>query len=415
MSARHETHRARWVFPMTDAPDGGVLHDAVIEVVRDDTEGAKIATLRARDKGEVATVDHGDVALLPAWVNPHTHLEFSDRRKPFAARGAAFPDWIREVVASRRTVPEPDRQLSKRQAIAAGLFESRDCGVGTLGEISTAPVHLADYALSGCPDVVSFRELIANDPAHVPMCMQHMDDHRIQCERSGIRPGISPHAPYTVSFELLQAACRWSETHRVPLAFHYAESVDERLLLDSASGPFIELLQDAGVWRDDQFGVRPPIDYVTEITKSFRAALIHGNYLDPTEAQLLALRRAQVTVVYCPRTHHYFSHAPYPLRAYLDLGIRVAIGTDSRASNPDLDLRRDLLHAGESHPEVTPAEWLAMVTRHAAYAIGQEHVAGRLAEGMPFRYVTVPVTASSKVDPLEAVWVGLASTAGAVE
>ena len=44
------------------------------------------------------------------------------------------------------------------------------------------------------------------------------------------------------------------------------------------------------------------------------------------------------SIVYCPRTHAAFGHPPHPFRDFLARGVRVALGTDSLASNPDLDL-----------------------------------------------------------------------------
>ena len=69
-----------------------------------------------------------------------------------------------------------------------------------------------------------------------------------------------------------------------------------------------------------------------------RVLVIHGNYLVQDEINFLAAHRDRMSLVYCPRTHAYFSHEPYPLAEMIKAGVRVAVGTDSRASNPDLKL-----------------------------------------------------------------------------
>ena len=66
--------------------------------------------------------------------------------------------------------------------------------------------------------------------------------------------------------------------------------------------------------------------------------MIHGNYLAPDEQHFLAAHAERMAVVYCPRTHAYFGHEAYPLSQLLAAGVPVALGTDSRASNPDLSL-----------------------------------------------------------------------------
>ena len=80
-----------------------------------------------------------------------------------------------------------------------------------------------------------------------------------------------------------------------------------------------------------------------------RALVIHGNYLDRDEHEFLAAHADRMSLVYCPRTHAYFDHPPYPLAELLAAGVRVALGTDSRASNPDLNLLGEMRHVARTH------------------------------------------------------------------
>jgi cytosine/adenosine deaminase-related metal-dependent hydrolase len=219
--------------------------------------------------------------------------------------------------------------------------------------------------------------------------------------------GVSPHATYTVSFELLEAACRWAGRVHAPLAFHFAESPEERELLESGHGPFEDLLRGANVWREGQFGHRQPIEYLRPLTRCARVALIHGNYLREAERQFLADHRQRISVVYCPRTHEYFGHEPYPLNDYLEQGISVAIGTDSRASSPNLSLLEEILAARRLHPEVAPDKLLEMVTTRAAEAIGLGEC-GSLQIGKPCEFVEIPVDRKI-ADPYEALFDGIST------
>ena len=60
----------------------------------------------------------------------------------------------------------------------------------------------------------------------------------------------------------------------------------------------------------------------------------------------------------------------YPLAEMLAAGVRVAVGTDSRASNPDLSLLEELRHIARHHPTVPPDEVLRMGTLAGAEALG---------------------------------------------
>ncbi len=129
----------------------------------------------------------------------------------------------------------------------------------------------------------------------------------------------------------------------VPVAMHLAESREELDLLRDGTGPFQDLLDERSMW-DPQaipLGSRP-LDYLRMLADAPRALVIHGNYLDDEELAFLGANRERMSLVYCPRTHAYFFHPPYPLGRALAAGVHVALGTDSRASNPDLSLLEEM-------------------------------------------------------------------------
>ena len=103
------------------------------------------------------------------------------------------------------------------------------------------------------------------------------------------------------------------------------------------------------------------------------------NYCDDEEIDLLAVGRA--SVVYCPRTHDYFGHPPHRWREMLARGINVAVGTDSCASSPDLNLVDDLRLLHRIAPEVSAQRLWEMATVRAARAIGSS--AGTIEIGRP--------------------------------
>jgi cytosine/adenosine deaminase-related metal-dependent hydrolase len=158
---------------------------------------------------------------------------------------------------------------------------------------------------------------------------------------------------------------------------HLAVSHEELELLASLTGPLVELLKWRGVWRTEllQRGGRP-LDYLQLLANAHRSLIIHGNYLTPEELEFLGQRRQAMSLVYCPRTHAWFGHEPYPLAAALAAGVRVAIGTDSRASNPDLRLFEELRHIARQHPAIAPEVILRMGTLAGAEALGLAEFGG---------------------------------------
>ena len=165
--------------------------------------------------------------------------------------------------------------------------------------------------------------------------------------------GLSPHAPYSVHPELLRQAVRLAQATGSPLAFHLAESREELELLATGQGPFREMLRKMGVGDDQQFPAgRRPLDYLQELAAAPRTLVIHGNYLREDEIRFLADRAGRMSLVYCPRTHAFFRHAPYPLARLLASGVTMALGTDSRASSPDLSILAEMRFLARHYPEI---------------------------------------------------------------
>ena len=176
------------------------IADAVVKI-----EGRRIVAVgqwsasAAAKGGDV--VDLGNAAILPGLVNAHTHLEFSDLAAPLGRPGMAFPDWIRAVVAHRRSRTDADR----RAAIRQGLEESARAGTTTLGEIATAgwPVDLffGETAPANCPAATVFLELLGLSAERTAANMAAADEH-LQAFRIGRpQPACSVHGSSRVGPE----------------------------------------------------------------------------------------------------------------------------------------------------------------------------------------------------------------------
>lgn len=384
------TLRARWVLPIDHPPiEGGFVSVA----------NGMITAVEASKLCESPVVDLGDVVLLPGLVNAHTHLEFSGLSRPLGTPGMSLPAWIRSVIA--------DRGRGNRDAaaaIAAGLRESRDAGVVALGEIATSPA--VSYALEGMPQTLLFQEAIGFSAGRVDSVHGEMEQ---RVTAAGALAGVSPHAPYTVHPRLFDRLVELATARGLPVAMHLAESPEELQLLASGDGPFRELLEERSMWDDAAIprGTRP-LDYLRRLAAAPRSLAIHGNYLDDEEIAFAASHRDSMSVVFCPRTHAYFGHTPYPLPKMLDAGVRMTLGTDSRASNPDLSLLNELRSAAQAFPAIDPCQLLAMATLDGAAALGWESEYGSLSVGKRAKLISLPCGDHGK-DPYAAILSGNAS------
>lgn len=328
-------------------------------------------------------------AMLPRLVNAHTHLEFSSLEEPFPAQGE-FAGWIRRVVASRQ-----QQGVLPAESIRRGIEESRQAGVGVIGEIATdgwleilGETNRAsrnDFGNSATSPqrVTNARDLQFVLFAEVLGFSRERQEQTLDRARklaAGLKPGdektfrfaLSPHAPYTVPLDLLERIVDLSRSMgNVPVAMHLAESLEEIELLEHGSGPLATMLQDFGLWPSGLFGGRSIDDYLDRLQSAACGLIIHGNYL--TSAQMDRLQnQPQLSVVWCPRTHAAFGHAPYPLQELMSRGINVALGTDSRASNPDLSLWKEMQFIGRVFPQMSNLQLLKLATVNGFTALGYD-------------------------------------------
>ena len=382
------TLRARYVFPVASPP----LQDATVTVDR----GRIVHVGNAPASADL--LDLGNVALLPGLVNAHTHLEFSQLTSPIGRPGSGMAEWIRDVVAYRRQ----SASTATDAAIRTGLTECLTQGVTTVGEIAQPGWPTRVVAESQINTTV-FLELLAPVSQRVGPAIEHAHDHIRAASRSTAwRPGLSPHTPFTVHPSLLDAAISLSAQHAIPLAFHLAESADEMELLASGGGPLRNLLEELGAWQPGL--IQPdsrPVDYLRRLAAAHRTLIIHGNYLDAEEIALLAQYRQRMSVVYCPRTHAWFGHRPYPLQEMLDAGVCVALGTDSRASSPDLSLLAEMRQVAHDHPQVGRDIVLQLATIHAAQSLGLSPQIGSLEPGKWADLTAIQLPDHDAADPHE--------------
>jgi cytosine/adenosine deaminase-related metal-dependent hydrolase len=372
---------ARWIIPVEGPP----LPRGTITIRGDRVIALEPHGFRTPD------VDVGNAAILPGFVNAHTHLDLSDLRGK-APPGSDFTRWLRGVIRHRRQRSEEETAL----AVRVGLNESLSFGTTLVGDIAGG--GLSWNELSAAPlRAVVFCELLGLPRSRAKKAWAEarawLNGHP---GTPTCKPGLSPHAPYSVRAALFRIAGRIARARCLPLAVHVAESGDEIELLANRSGPFVGFLSEAGAW--DPHGL---VHDVNSLLKTYEdnanLLLVHANYLSPTSP----LPRG-AAIVYCPRTHAAFGHPVHPVEDFLAAGVRVALGTDSLASNPDLNLLDEARFLHERHPAISGAAIVRMATLSGAQALGWERETGSLAPGKSADLVVVPLE-GDRDDPHEQI------------
>ncbi|MFD0586944.1 amidohydrolase [Paenibacillus sp. GCM10027627] len=187
---------------------------------------------------------------------------------------------------------------------------------------------------------------------------------------------LSPHAPYTCPPAYIEEFVKAAHDLNLPLHTHMSETK-------------AEVEQNV---RD--YGVRP-VEHLDRLGFFSRPALVaHAVHLTDEEIALLADRG--VSVSHNPVSNLKLASGIARVPELLKAGVKVSLGTDSVASNNNLDLFEEirfsaLLHKGISgDPTAIPAwEALKLGTAYGAEAIWQAESIGQLKEGMKADFIAI--------------------------
>lgn len=373
-----ELYAASYILPISSPPIPGgavAVDDGCI------VETGTLADLRSRHGGPVH--DYPGCAILPGLVNAHTHLELTHFpswkiRKGIDYSPRTYVDWIIQVIKIRRALSPQELELSVRE----GLRICLEAGTTTIGEILTDRSLLPLYAGSGLSGRLFF-EAIGHDPVRNTELVSELDKAITSFSGGNFLPGLSPHAPHSVSEHLHRDIRRLADERNVPRVIHLAESREESDFFFDSSGKIAELLYPHVRW--DQYLPAPRRTTATAWLDGlgvFDGAIsaVHCVHLTPADAEILA--RHGVGVVLCPRSNDKLAVGRAPVALLKKLGISLAIGTDSLASNDSLSLWDEMRYLLDLFPGgVSPSEVLAMATLVSAQQLALADRVGSLETG----------------------------------
>jgi 5-methylthioadenosine/S-adenosylhomocysteine deaminase len=364
---------APWVVPVVDPPIsyGAVLigEDGRILAVGPDAE--------VPSPPGVPEERYSRSVLIPGLVNAHTHLELTGMAGQ--APVDDFPAFVRTIRRLKRERTEAESRDAARQGVR-NLWAGGVTTVADTGDSGAVIEALAELGGSG----IVYHEVFGPHPDQLEESMTGLRLRLMELQLlvgPRVRLGVSPHAPYSVSGPLYRAVAELADEQDLVIAVHLAESRAEQQLIESGAGPFAEAWQARGIPLPDSveqladpLPVRTPTRWL-EANRVLRpdTLAIHAVRVDPEDISLLA--RNDVAVAHCPLSNALHRHGEAPLRALLDAGLRVGVGTDSEASVGTLDLLAEAREARKIG-RLSAVEALRLATLDAALAIGMPDVGG---------------------------------------
>ncbi|MCA1632374.1 MAG: amidohydrolase family protein [Acidobacteria bacterium] len=385
MATTVKLYSARWVLPMATAP----VEEGAVAI-----EGARVVGVGTREElaekfSGAVVEDFGEAAILPGFVNCHTHLELTAMRGFLEREEGDFFAWLRKLTIARTLLMTPEDLYA---SAAWGAVEALRAGVTCVGDASdsalTTMKALRDVGLRG----IVYQEVFGPDAREA---REHFEKagEKLSSLRAGenewVTLGVSPHAPYTVSRPLLELLTEYAVSERLPLMMHAAESEAEELFMREGAGPFAESYKARGIeWQAP--GVST-VEYLAQ-TGLLRSRPLLAHCVRADEADVATLKEWRARVAHCPKSNAKLGHGRAPFASFIRADLDVGLGSDSVASNNTCDLLEEARFAAllsraagdtlEGGRMLSCDEALRASTQGGARALGLERQTGALAAGM---------------------------------
>ncbi len=339
--------------------------------------------------------DLGEVAVFPGLVNAHAHFDYTDMAG-LLVPPREFPDWIKGILTLKSQWTDAEFEESWLR----GAREQLESGTTTVANIETRAHQLAGLRARTPLRVFSFLEMTGirsgRDPGQiVAEAVEVLKS--LPPNRGGV--GLSPHAPYSTSPELLRAVAALAREEGWRVTCHVAESEPEFDMFMYRRGSLFSWLQNQRP--NDDCGLGSPVQLVHRHGLLDSPLLaVHVNCLWGDDARRLAARGA--SVVHCPRSHAYFGHPRFQRETLTEAGVPICLGTDSLASTrvaregpTTLSLIDELRELASRDPGLLPRRMLAEVTVNPARALGLKSVVGELRSGALADFLVIPHAGST--------------------
>lgn len=382
-------YRAAWLLPIAGRPirDGWVIVD----------RGRIVATGNG-GRAAPGEVSLGHVALLPGLVNAHTHLELSYLRDEVAP-SSAFVAWVRDVMSARRRRPDP-RSPEIVTSVQRAIEELHAGGTAIVGDISNTLITFNPLARSALAGIVFYELIRFNAPDPGGLVEAALAEISALAATERVRPSLAAHAPYSVAPLVFRAIRRAVDQDPfTPCSVHLSESAEEVEFIRTGAGPWRSLLEEVGAWDPNWVPPRvSPVQFLDDAGfLGSNVLAVHGVQMTLDDLGLLKARGA--TLVTCPRSNGHTGAGAPPIQEFYDAGLRVAVGTDSLASAPDLNVFAELATMHALAPSVPPSSLLASATIEGARALGFDADYGTIEPGKRARLIAIDLP--SGIDDVE--------------
>ena len=359
--------QASYIIPLNAAPikdgylfiedDGTVIHLTDIPPISTDFEVE-------RHKG----------ILCPGFVNTHCHLELS-AMKDLMPEGTGLPNFVSQIPTRRN-----ECVLDPEKAIKEGDREMLNAGIVAVGDIS----NTADTLLIKQKSDIkyhSFVEIFGLDKSQAANLVAAGENVVDEYTRSGLDASLVPHAPYSVSPDLLKGIYA-NSSHKI-ISIHHQETPSENELFLKSKGDLADLFSGKGLDISSQLSFKKNssvYSLLQYLPKEQKVLLVHNTCSEAADIDQVEAHFNNAYWCTCPKANWYIERRLPNYDLWLKKELKITVGTDSLASNDTLSILEEIKLIQANFPHISTEVLLTWACNNGATFFGYDDL-GSFATG----------------------------------
>lgn len=328
---------------------------------------------------ESAGVEFYSGIIVPGFVNAHCHLELSHMEHVFP-EGGGFISFIGQVTQNRHVSREEIIKAAERADVL--MHKNGIVAVGDIANESTV------FELKSRSKICyyTFIEALGFVPDRANISFERAKACLDAAVKSGLKAGVVPHAPYSISRPLFRAISIEAAQAGTILSIHSQESIEEDELYRTGTGELLEHLQH-NLSIDTSFfsctGKNALSSTLEYLPPQNHLLLVHNLNTSQGDINYISeIRRLDNTwFVLCPGSNLYIQKRLPDIDLFRENGLQICLGTDSLGSNHQLSILEEMIIIQTAFPHIPLEELVTWSSFNGAQALKMEEWAGSIEVG----------------------------------
>lgn len=340
-----------------------------------DEEGKIINIVDQTEAGGDVEVFEG--ILSPAFVNAHCHLELS-HLKNIIPEKTGLIDFVFKVVSERHF--DEDEILS---AMNFAEQEMKRNGIIAVGDISNNSLSVEQKRKKNL-QYYNFIETSGWLPQLAQTRFEKTTTVYEEFTKNDLPASVVPHAPYSVSDDLWKLMIPFFA--KKTISIHNQETAEEDVFFMEGKGAFIKMYEMMNI--DNSFYRAKKIRSVQTYFKKFSSAasviLVHNTFTQQQDIDYItnySNHGQLVSFCLCPNANLYIESSLPDVELFIKNECHIVLGTDSLASNHQLDILEEIKTITKNFPSVKSESLLMWATINGAKALQMETAIGSFEKG----------------------------------